>query len=267
MQDAGDRQGEDQAPDGARGRIERLLGRRLLPRRPLAGQSLSVYGVLLAGVGVLAVLLAIIWATGRGDGTAEGPDCLPVTSDEALTSIDDGTVERMRVLTEQGRPERGPLLVTLDLNNGNCRRLPEGISAQPELYRIIGYVTVFNQSRAGEQRINLDWSEDSDIPALLLATATPTPTVTPLPTDTPTPTETPVPATETPVPTATFAPTAPPTEPPPPAIPSPSATIVTLPAPTALPVTPAAGPTFAAPAPPPPTVAAPSAPVPTVPVP
>lgn len=261
MQDAGDRQGEDQAPDGARGRIERLLGRRPLPRRPLAGQSLSVYGVLLAGVGVLVVLLAIIWATGRGDGTAEGPDCLPVTSDEALTSIDDGTVERMRVLTEQGRPERGPLLVTLDLNNGNCRRLPEGVSAQPELYRIIGYVTVFNQSRAGEQRINLDWSEDSDIPALLLATATPTPTVTPQPTDTPTPTETPVPVTETPFPTATIAPTAPPPTEPPPAFPSPSATIVTLPAPTALPETPPGpGPTFPAPTPPLPTVAPPTAP-------
>lgn len=242
---------DDQDPDRPWNRVRRLLRRRPLPRRLVGEQSLSVYGVLLAGVGVLAVLLGIIWATGRGDGPADKPDCLTTTPDEALANINDGAVASMRVLTEQGRPERGPLLVTLDLNNGNCRRLPEGIAAQPELYQIIGYVTVFNQSRAGEQRINLDWNEESDPPALSLATATPTPTVTPQPTDTPTPTETPVPPTAPP-PTATVAPTA---------TPAPTATRPP-PTATATPAPPSPPPTRAAPAPsvptpvtPPPTAA------------
>ncbi|MDP9365675.1 MAG: hypothetical protein M3Q10_15880, partial [Chloroflexota bacterium] len=209
MQDAGDRREDDRdrEPGEEGSRLDRLFGRRILPRRLLAGQPLSVYGVLLAGVGVLVVLLAIIWATARGDGTGEQPLCLPTTAEEARRSINDGLVARMRVLTEEGRPERGPLLVTLDLNNDSCHQLPAGVAAQGDLYQIIGFVTVFNESRAGEQRISLDWNRETDITPLLLATPTPTPTVTPVPTDTPTPTETPVPPTATPLPTATVPPT------------------------------------------------------------
>lgn len=260
-QDADDRHGDDQTSGDPRGRFARLLGRRPLPRRLFGEQPLSVYGVLLAGVAVLAVLLAIIWATGRGDGPAAKPDCLTTTPEEALAAIDDGAVAGMRVLTEQGRPERGPLLVTLDLNNGNCRRLPEGVAAQPELYQIIGYATVFNQSRAGEQRIGFDFSEESDIPASSLATATPTPTVTPIPTNTPDPTPAPTttaaPATGTPPPTATVAPTATPVPAPPlvPAASPPGAAASPL-APPVAPATPDLG------APPPPTVPPPTPPTP-----
>ena len=211
MQEAGDRREDDQGADGPRGRIERLLG----------GRPLSVYGVLLAGIGVLVVLLAIVYWTGRGSGTAETPTCLRMTPDEALKSINDGLVERMKVLTEEGRPERGPLAVTLDLVDGNCRQLPEGIPAQRDLYQIIGYVTVFNQSRAGEQRINLSWDEQPDIPASLLATATPTPTVTPIPTPTALPTETPLPPTATPPPPTETPTPVPPTPTPVPPTPTP----------------------------------------------
>lgn len=267
-----DRHGDDQTSGDPRGRFARLLGRRPLPRRLFGDQPLSVYGVLLAGVGVLAVLLAIIWATGRGDGPAAKPDCLTTTPEEALAAIDDGAVAGMRVLTEQGRPERGPLLVTLDLNNGNCRRLPEGVAAQPELYQIIGYATVFNQSRAGEQRIGFDFSEESDIPALSLATATPTPTVTPIPTNTPdpTPAATAAPATGTPPPTATVAPTATPV-PAPPLVPaaSPPGAAASPSAPPVAPATPDLGAAPSPTAPPPsPTAPPPTAPpalIPTVP--
>ena len=205
MQDAGDQdqRADDPHGGGLRGRLERLLG----------GRPLSVYGVLIAGIGVLALLLAIVVITGRGDGAGdETPICLPIDRDKAFDAIDAGTVERMNVVREQDRPEVGPIAVTLDLNDGDCRRLPEGVASQRDLYEIIGVVTVFNESREGEQRIRVRWAEQS-IPAELRATATPTPTVTPPPTYTPVPTPTPLP-TNTPPPTATIVPPTPSPAPP-----------------------------------------------------
>lgn len=229
MQDAGSQREDGAEGGGARVRLERLLGNR----------PLSVYGILLAGVGVLVLLLLIVYVTGRGDGSGqEVPPCLPVTPGEARDAVNEGLVERVNVVTEEGQPERGPLKVTLDLNDddNNCRELPEGISAQRDLYELIGFVTVYNQ-RAGEQRIRLNFEPLSNIPASMLATATPTPTVTPapatatatpVPTETPTPTETPIPPTETPVP---MPPTTTPVPPTPPSIASPTATVATIVAP------------------------------------
>ncbi len=232
MQDAGNQREDGADGGGTRFRLERLLGNR----------PLSVYGILLAGVGVLVLLLAVVYFTGRTNGPGQGTTtCLPVTPGEARGAINDGQVERVNVVTEEGRPERGPLAVTLNLNDDDntCRALPEGISAQPDLYEVIGFVTVYNQ-RAGEQRIRLDFEAQSDIPPLLLATATATPTVTPLPTTTPVPTEipvpteTPVPPTETPVPPTETA--VPPT--PPPFVAAPTATAATITAPMVEPATP-----------------------------
>ena len=181
----------------------------------------------LAGVAVLVVLLGVIWATGRGNGSGQTPTCLEVDRTEAENAIADGLVERVRVTTEQDRPERGALVVTLDMNEENaCWQLPQGVANQDALLRVIGAVTVYNGVRAGEQRIDFEFERQPNIPSALLATATPTPTVTPVPTDTPTPTETPMPPTETPVPTPTAPPTATPapTQPPPfPAVGSPAA--------------------------------------------
>ena len=212
-------QGQDGSErGGTRVRLGRLLG----------GRPLSVYGVLVAGVGVLALLLLIIIVTGRGNNPAvETPTCLPVTLAEAQRDINSGLVERVNVVREQNKPERGPIAVTLDLVDGNCRRLPEGVSAQPDLYQVIGYATFYNESRAGEQRIHVQYEQQANIPFVLLATATPTPTVTPIPTPTAQPTETPLPPTETPVPPTetpippTETPVPPPTETPVP--PSPTA--------------------------------------------
>ena len=66
MQDSDNHQ-DAAEPNTARRRLERLLG----------GRPLSVYGVLLAGIGVLVVLLAIVYVTGRSDGSGqEAPPCL-----------------------------------------------------------------------------------------------------------------------------------------------------------------------------------------------
>jgi hypothetical protein len=187
------------------------LRRFLTGRRPL-----SMYGVLIAGVGVLAALLAVVIITGRGD---EPPPitCLPVTVDEGETLIRNGQVARANVLMERGKPETGPLALTLDLQNGSCRELPKGVAGQRELYEAVGVITVYNQGRPADNRVRIVWEEQADIPALLLATNTPTPLPTATPTPTPIPaTPTPEPPTPTPVP-----PTATPTPAPPTATPVP----------------------------------------------
>jgi hypothetical protein len=215
------------------------------PRRFLGGRPLSMYGVAFAGVAVLVALLAVVIIQGRGD---EPPPitCLPLSPDEGEALVNDGQVQRINVLTESGKPETGPIAVTLDLNNGSCRELPKGVAQQRDLYVAIGVVTVRNQTQPSDNRIRIVWEEQANIPPPLLATITPTPlpTLTPtstpiptptlVPTATPLPTATPIPSTATPLPTATPPPTPTPvpptsTPPPPTATPAPTATASTAP--------------------------------------
>ncbi|MFN8592826.1 MAG: hypothetical protein U0031_15305 [Thermomicrobiales bacterium] len=182
------------------------------PRRLLGKRPLSMYIVLIAGIGVLAALVAVLIVTTRGD---EPPPitCLPITVDEGESLIRDGKVARMSVLTVRGRPETGPIAVSMDLQSGSCRELPKGVAGQRDLYEAVGVVTVHNQSQPADNRIRIVWEEQDDIPQLLLATNTPTPTPAPptsTPTETPPPTATAEPPTTTPLPpTATAAPATP----------------------------------------------------------
>lgn len=192
----------DDREDGPRSQIERLLG----------GRPLSVYGVLAAGVGVLVLLLAIVIITASGDDAGdEQPQCLNVVADDAQSAIEAGQVERITVVSDQDRPEAGPIAVSLNLTDGNCRQLPQGAVLQPELYRILGVAAYYNQSREGEERIRISSERQANVPAELLATATATPTETAIPTETAVPTAPPAPsATMAPPPTtATSAPTTP----------------------------------------------------------
>jgi hypothetical protein len=176
---------------------------RFAPRRLIGGRPLSMYGVLIAGIGVLAALVGILIVTTRGE---EPPPitCLPVTLDEGEALVRGGEVDRISVLTERGKPQTGPLAVTLDLNNGSCRELPKGVAAQRDLYVAVGVVTVHNQTQPADNRVRIIWEEQADIPLTLLATNTPTPHPTatqPPPTPTPVPpTPTPTPLTPTPEP-------------------------------------------------------------------
>lgn len=196
------------------------------PRRLMGRRPLTMSAVLIAGIGVLAALTAVLIVTSRGD---QPPPitCLPVTVDEGETLIREGQVARISVLTVRGQPQTGPIAVSMDLRNGTCRELPKGVAGQRQLYEAVGVVTVHNQSQSSDNRVRIDWEEQDDIPPLLLATNSPTPTPappTPSPTVTPLPpTATPAPppptATPPPTPTATLAPTAtlvPPTATPPP---------------------------------------------------
>jgi hypothetical protein len=202
-------------------------------RRLLGGRPLSAYAVLVVGVGVLAALLAVVIITGRGD---EQPPitCLPVTLDEGEDLVRTGKVERITVLTERGKPETGPLAVTMDLDNGSCRELPKGVAEQRDLYEAVGVITVHNQSQSADNRVRIVWEEQADIPPPLLATNTPTP----LPTLTPTPEPPPSP---TPEPTLTPTPE-PPTPTPDPPTPTPEPPTPTPAPPTATPLPPTATP-------------------------
>ncbi|MBA2596785.1 MAG: hypothetical protein H0V00_09205, partial [Chloroflexia bacterium] len=179
----------------------RFSARRLLGDRPL-----SMYGVLIVGIGVLAALLAVVIVTGRGD---DPPPitCLPVTLAEGESLVRGGVVDHINVLTERGKPETGPLAVSLDLDNGSCRELPKGVAVQRDLYEAVGVITVYNQTQPADNRVRIVWEEQADIPPPLLATNTPIPLPTATPSPTPPPTMTPVPPTATPLPpTATPAP-------------------------------------------------------------
>jgi hypothetical protein len=208
---------------------------RFNPRRYLASRPLSFYGTLIIGIGVLAALAAVIIVTGRGD---EKPPitCLPVSLDEGEALVRAGKVERMSVLTESGKPETGPLAVTLNLASGSCRELPKGVGTQRDLYQAVGFVTVHNQSQPADTRVRIVWEEQADIPLMLLSTNTPIPLPTSTPTETPTPqptaSPTPVPPTATPVP-ATPTPVPPTATPVPPTATSIPPTVTPTPAPPA----------------------------------
>ena len=227
----------DPAPPGPGG-VRGLLG----------GRPFSIYLVLAAGLAVLLLLLALVVLTGRDDQGPQPPICLPIAPDQAERALTRGQVAQVNVLTEEGRPETGPLAVTLDLTDGNCRELPKGIQSQPDFYRLIGIVTVYNQTRAGEQRIVLSWRQQGNIPADLLATPTATvvatepltadstATATPEPTATRETTATPAPAIATPTRRAT-------------PIPEPTDTATATASPTPRAATPAATPVRATPTP------------------
>ncbi len=181
---------EQPAAPVPRSRLQRLVGDR----------PLSVYVVLLAGGGVLLLLLIVVITTSLNSNEPQRATCLGIDLDEAETAITSGQVRQLTIVTEQGDPQTGPVAITIDLTDQICRRLPEGIAAQPDLYRTIGLVTVYNQTFPGEQSIAIRWETQPDIPAELLAT----PTITPTPLPTPTAT---IPPTATMEPTATVIPT------------------------------------------------------------
>ena len=209
----------DDAPEPRPARLQRLLGDR----------PISVFGVLLAGGAVLLVLLIVIVVTSLNADEPDRATCLGIEFADAERAIRDRQIRQMNVVTQEDDPERGPLAVTVDFADQTCRRLPEGVSAQAELYRIIGMATVYNQTFPGEQSIALQWETQANIPAELLATATSTPSPTPLVPDTatPAPTISPMPTLPaTPPATATLAPTTVPTITPSPTAAPPTATSV-----------------------------------------
>ena len=115
----------------------------------------------------------------------------------------------------------GLTAIQLELEDGECRKLPEGADNRAAMLQILGLVELYNQE--GDGNIRVEYQRET-IPPNLLVTSTPIPSETP-PTEEASPIAgTPIPvlstATPTRSPTPSHTPTSTPTETPVPASPT-----------------------------------------------
>lgn len=195
-------------------------------QRRLDGKPVLIYGTLIAGAVALLFLLMVVWLSTRNNGSPVIL-CLDTSVTEAQQAIVDGGVRRIDVLLNAEQPMEGLAAIQLELEDGECRKLPEGADNRAALLQILGLVELYNQE--GDGNIRVEYQRET-IPPNLLMTSTPipsetpptreaspipatpvpapptvTPTATPTPTHTATSTKTPVPATPTIRPLATSA--------------------------------------------------------------
>jgi hypothetical protein len=186
-------------------------------QRRLEGKPVLIYGTLAAGALVLLLLLMIVWLSTRDSGSPVNL-CLDTNVAEAQAAILEGGVRRADVLIDAEQPMQGLTAIQLELEDGECRKLPEGADNRGQLLQVLGLIELYNQEGDGNVRVEY---QREDVPANLLLTSTPIPSITPTstapasplagtpvpvlgssPTPTPTATVTPSP-THTPSPTAT----------------------------------------------------------------
>jgi hypothetical protein len=196
-------------------------------QRRLEGKPVLIYGTLVAGAVVLLLLLMVVWLSTRNSGSPVNL-CLDTNVAEAQAAILDGGVRRADVLIDAEQPMQGLTAIQLELEDGECRKLPEGADNRGQLLQVLGLIELYNQEGDGNVRVEY---QREDVPANLLLTSTPIPTITPtaeasplvgtplpVPGSSPTPTASPSPTvapshTPTQIPTArpTIAPTERPT--------------------------------------------------------
>ena len=185
-------------------------------QRRLEGKPVLIYGTLIAGAVALLFLLMIVWLSTRDSGSPVNL-CLDTSLAEAQQTIIDGGVRRIDVLIDTEQPMQSLTAIQLELEDGECRKLPEGADNRAALLQILGLVELYNQE--GDGNVRVEYQRET-IPPNLLVTSTPIPSETPptkeaspsvatpvpvvntaTPTDTPTPTHTATPAaTKTPPP-------------------------------------------------------------------
>ncbi|MCO5221792.1 MAG: hypothetical protein M9947_09465 [Thermomicrobiales bacterium] len=193
----------------------------------LDGKPVLIYGTLLAGAIVLLLLLMIVWLSNR-DSSSPVKLCLDTTLAETQQAILDGSVRRIDVLIDSEQPMEGLTAIQLQLEDGECRKLPEGADNRGILLQVLGLVELYNQE--GDGNIRVEYQREI-IPPNLLMTSTAVRTETPKPaspvaaspqpvTSSPTPTSTAT-STATPTPTETATPSSTPEPTSPPATPSP----------------------------------------------
>jgi hypothetical protein len=93
----------------------------------------------------------------------------------------------------------GLTAIQLELEDGECRKLPEGADNRASLLQVLGLVELYNQE--GEGSVRVEYQRET-IPPNLLMTSTPVPTETP-----PTAEASPTAASPVPVTTKTATPT------------------------------------------------------------
>jgi hypothetical protein len=180
-------------------------------QRRFEGKPVLIYGTLIAGAAVLLLLLMVVWLSTRESGSKVNL-CLDANLTEAQTAILDGGVRRVDVLIDAEDPMKGLTAIQLELEDGECRKLPEGADNRGLLLQVLGLIELYNQE--GDGNIRVEYQRE-DVPANLLLTSTPVPTITPTsttaaspPAGTPLPVVSPTP---TPKPTETATATATPT--------------------------------------------------------
>lgn len=186
----------DQADAGTRSSMQRRLD----------GKPVLIYGTLIAGAVALLLLLMVVWLSTRESGSKVNL-CLDTNLAEAQTAILDGGVRRVDVLIDADNPVRGLTAIQLELEDGECRKLPEGADNRGQLLQVLGLIELYNQE--GDGNIRVEYQREA-VPANLLLTSTPIPSVTLTPTAQASPvagTPVPVPSSSpTPSPTATATP-------------------------------------------------------------
>jgi hypothetical protein len=131
-----------------------------------------VYAALAAGALVLLILLMIVWLS-TNDGDGDQPLCLDLSVDDAQSAILSGKVKRADVLLDEDQPMHGLTAIQLELEEGECRKLPEGADNRNALYQILGLIELYNQE--GEGNVRVEYLRQQ-VPPELLWTATSTPT-------------------------------------------------------------------------------------------
>lgn len=172
-------------------------------QRRLQGKPALIYGTLVAGALALLLLLMVVWLSTR-EGGSKVKLCLDTTVTDAQQAIVDGGVRRADVLIDAERPMDGLTAIQLQLDDGECRKLPEGADNRDALLQILGLISLYNQQGGGNVQVVY---QRETIPPKLLMTSTPIPTATP-PTAEASPTvASPVPVTPTVSPTREPSPT------------------------------------------------------------
>lgn len=144
--------------------------REYLDRR-IGGRPLMVYLVLFAGAATLFLLLIIVWISATGGGEGEQPICLDIAKDEAISQVYAGSVKRVNVLIDEANPTLGPFALQLDMSDGSCRKLPQGVGNQSGMLEVLGAVEFSNT--IGDQRVRTNYQR-KQVPPELMQTSTPT---------------------------------------------------------------------------------------------
>ena len=144
-------------------------------QRRLEGKPVLIYGTLIAGAVVLLLLLMVVWLSTRNSGSPVNL-CLDTNVAEAQAAILEGGVRRADVLIDAEQPMQGLTAIQLELEDGECRKLPEGADNRGQLLQVLGLIELYNQEGDGNVRVEY---QREDVPANLLLTSTPIPTITP----------------------------------------------------------------------------------------
>ena len=144
-------------------------------QRRLEGKPVLIYGTLIAGAVVLLLLLMVVWLSTRNSGSPVNL-CLDTNVAEAQAAILEGGVRRADVLIDAEQPMQGLTAIQLELEDGECRKLPEGADNRGQLLQVLGLIELYNQEGDGNVRVEYQREE---VPANLSAHLHPIPTITP----------------------------------------------------------------------------------------